>query len=210
MTSEEKRVRRFLTTLIIPILIVAALNWRVVLTVIRSLLPRPAVTAEAVQQAADTQPDNSLLIPVLGLAAPIVGSQTDPTDVTDWSIIRRDLTNGVSLSERRPLPGQKGTTIILGHSSDWTPHAYSAIFAGLNGLKMGDSVLVKYHGQSYRYRIVGKEVVSPQTSQYFKETLGQTTDQNQLALITCWPLFTTAQRLVVIAELVPSAPIVLY
>ena len=192
---------RFLKALLIPCLIVLALNWRVVFTLFSVLLfPHPVVTAKVLTKAETTIPDNSIAYPRLGIAAPLIISSTNPTVVTDWSIIRRDLFHGVSLSDKIPPPGQAGTTIIIGHSSDWTPHQYSAIFAPLGEAQVGDKIIVKYHGQEYAYQVSSTKVINPTDMKTIETTLYQAHQGNQLALVTCWPVFTTAQRLIVFAD----------
>lgn len=186
-----------LATLVIGLVI----NWRLLWTLIKLELQPNQVTATSVETTVDTSSDY-LRIPTLGLKAPLVVSSVDPTNVADWSIIKKDLTQGVSLSTKLSLPGQSGTTVITGHSSDWWPHPYSAVFAGLNRLEPGDLVQVVYNGRLHRYQIREKQIVEPTSELFSQNSLQQPTDKNRLFLVTCWPLLTTQQRLVVIAELV--------
>lgn len=184
--------------LILPLIVVAAFNWRL-LTVMTPLAfsivePVKAVSLE----------NNTLAIPSVGLTAPIIPSATDPSETSSWSVVREDLKRGVSLAERLPKPGEPGTTLITGHSSDWLPHRYAAVFAPLHYVKEGDEIVIRYSETDYRYTITEKKVVDPSNLNFFKEELQQTEGKHRLALITCTPLLTTARRLVVIGELTPN------
>lgn len=194
-------MRKFLLALLIPCLIVAALNWRT-LAALALVWLRPSLPVPAAAVVPAELPDNTLAIPALRLTAPIVPSLTDPTSVSDWRLIRQSLTQGVSLAQKLAPPGEGGTTVITGHSSDWTPHRYAAVFAALSSLEPGERITLQYGGKRYFYSVVEKQVVAPADTAYFNQ-LKQKTPVNRLALVTCTPLFSTAKRLVVIAEPVP-------
>lgn len=195
---------RFLKALIIPIIIVIALNWRTVYTLIRfSFFPPKVDTALVTSYNPDNQADNTLSIPAIGLTAPIIPTNADPTSVSDWSVLKENLTKGVGLATKLPKPGENGTAVIIGHSSDIVPHAYAAVFAGLNNVPEGSLLSVKYEGNAFKYTLKSKEIVDPYNLEYFKK-LNETKEHHQLALVTCWPIFTTQKRLVVLAEPVVS------
>lgn len=193
-------MRRFLTAILIPIFIVAGLNWRTILTIVRFTVTTSAhhVTLADLPPP-EQQADNSLVIPAIGLKVPVIASAADPTQVGDWSVLKQNLTKGVGLAEKLTLPGEKGTTMIIGHSSDLYPHQYAAAFAGLNNLQSGDPISLKYHGQTFRYTVSSKQIVEAHDLTYFGQ-LNQQRESQQLALVTCWPLFTSAKRLVVTAQ----------
>jgi LPXTG-site transpeptidase (sortase) family protein len=190
-------MKRFLLTLFVPVFLVIVVNsqvlWSLLKTMLVTTVAKPNIELEEKKALAE----NSFAIPALGLNAPLVGSLVDPTDVSDWKLLAKDLTNGVTLAEKLALPGQSGNTVILGHSSELVPHRYSAIFAGLNELKVDDSINFNYKGQIYHYAVREKKIVRP-TDPLF-ENLKKTDNPNQLVLITCWPVLSTAQRLVVFA-----------
>jgi LPXTG-site transpeptidase (sortase) family protein len=194
-------MRRFLIALFVPILIVAALNWRTLwsLTNFYIFPPKP-FTAEKLEQAEQQQANNTLAIPSLGLLVPVLPSETDPMNASDWATLRKDLTQGVSLAERLAKPGERGLTIITGHSSDYTPHQYAAVFAGLNFLNNDDDVVLKYGDKLYHYKIAEKQIIDPTQLAFFEDKIEALGDKNQLALVTCWPIFTSAKRLVVLAN----------
>jgi LPXTG-site transpeptidase (sortase) family protein len=192
-------MKRFLKALLIPILIVAALNWRTITSIVRfSFTTRTHQATLADLPQPTQQTDNTLVIPSIDLDIPVIPSAADPTKVSDWGILKQNLTQGVGLAEKLTMPGSSGTTMIIGHSSDLYPHPYAAVFAGLNSLAPGDPIQLRYKGQTYTYTATSKRIVEPNDLRFFEE-LEAKNDGQQLALVTCWPLFTSAKRLVVIA-----------
>jgi LPXTG-site transpeptidase (sortase) family protein len=133
-----------------------------------------------------------VIIPKIGVDAPVVLS-----DKRHWPEIQGELTQGVVHYFGTALPGDMGNVGLTGHSSNyvWAPGKYNYVFTLLDHLQNGDMVYVDYHSKRYKYRVVGKKVVSPSQS----EVLNQTADR-RLTLITCWPIFTDWQRLVVVAK----------
>lgn len=191
-------MKRFLLALFVPIFIVTLLNAPVIWSLAKAEFTRPARASEQPLPKAEEQADNSVVIPVLGLFAPVVGSPADPTEVSDWGTLKKDLTGGISLAEKLALPGEGGTTVLLGHSSDMSPNRYGAIFAGLNELQSGDQLSLKFRGQTYHYKVTDKKIVTP-TDPLFA-TFKDKNQPHRLALVTCWPLLSTAKRLVVLLD----------
>lgn len=189
---------RLLLTFLLPLLAVAAINWRLVAT-LGSYYTSNVFTINANEEA--TPPDNSLTIPSIGLTAPITETNTDPIKTADWETIRSTLTSGINLSTAYGQPGDTGTVVAIGHSSDWSSHPYATIFANLNSTKPGDTATVTENGNVHRYIITSKQVVDPNDLERFQQLFQTFEDQSteRLVLVTCWPLLTTAKRLVVIA-----------
>lgn len=191
-------MKRFFLALFIPIFIVTLLNLPVIWTLAKLSFAPPARADAVTSVPADTLADNTLVIPALGLEAPIVTSTADPTIVSDWATLKKDLTQGVGLVDGLAKPGEPGYTALLGHSSDATPHRYAAVFAGLSALRPGDVIQVKYRGTAASYVVAEKKYLAP-TDPFLLTELKKKEGDSQLALVTCWPLFTTAKRLVVLA-----------
>ena len=137
-----------------------------------------------------------LVIPKIGVDAPLILSKHDPT--APWNDIRQDLENGVSLAPGLAKPGEEGTAFITGHSSDyaWRPGSYKTVFALLPALDVGDEIFVDYQGQRFTYRVTGSRVVRPSEVSAFEDRGGKT-----LTLMTCYPPLTTAKRWLIYAEL---------
>jgi sortase A len=101
-------------------------------------------------------------------------------------------------------PGQVGNTVLSGHSSNdlFDGGDYKFIFAQLEKLNVGDTVYTNYGGKRYTYVITKTEVVKPTEV----SKLIYPTDKPVLTLITCTPLGTSRDRLLVTAEQVSPDP----
>ncbi len=101
-------------------------------------------------------------------------------------------------------PGEIGNTVLSGHSSNdlFDGGDYKFIFAQLDKLVPGDTIYANYNGVRYTYVVTKKEVVKPtQVS-----ALVYATDKPILTLITCTPLGTALNRLLITAEQVSPDP----
>lgn len=100
----------------------------------------------------------------------------------------------------KTAPGELGNISIFGHSTLTQLHKkgdYKSIFTYLPTLQESDKIYVKYQGLTYEYEVADKFVVKP--SQV--EVLNQNFDGSFLTLVTCVPLGTYWNRLVVRARL---------
>lgn len=101
-------------------------------------------------------------------------------------------------------PGEIGNTAISGHSSNdvFESGDYKFIFAQLDKLEAGDLIYADYKGARYTYKVTTKEVVWPNEW----EKLVYAVDKPVMTLITCTPIGTTRQRLLVTAEQISPDP----
>jgi sortase A len=101
-------------------------------------------------------------------------------------------------------PGEVGNTVLSGHSSNdlFDPGDYKFIFAQLEKLEVGDTIYANYNSVRYTYVISKKEVVKPTEV----NKLVYPTTKPVLTLITCTPLGTARDRLLVTAEQVSPDP----
>lgn len=101
-------------------------------------------------------------------------------------------------------PGEIGNTVLSGHSSNdlFDTGDYKFIFAQLDKLSAGDTIYANYQGTRYTYVVTKMEVVKP--SEVSK--LIYPTDKPVLTLITCTPLGTALNRLLVTAEQISPDP----
>lgn len=136
--------------------------------------------------------ENHLVIPSIAVNAPIV-----------WDVPVADSLNGlqqgvVQVSESY-LPGEAGRTFIVGHSSGywWFRNPWTSVFVLLDKLQDGDLIFLKSQAQTYAYRVVRREVVPPSRVDVIRDERVQI---NELALMTCTPVGTSLNRLVVYAE----------
>ena len=146
--------------------------------------------------------DPKLIIPKINVNVPV-----DYTATPDNASQMKAMNNGVAyfgIPGANSKPGQIGNTPIAGHSSNDIIDAgnYKFIFARLDALTNGDTIYLNYEGKRYVYTVTKKEVVKP--SEVGK--LVYETDKPILTLITCTPLGTSLNRLLVTAEQVSPSP----
>jgi sortase A len=132
----------------------------------------------------------------LNLTVPLIWSQ-------DANALLKDLQNGVVHYPGTAMPGDIGTSYISGHSSNyaWAKGNYNRIFAKLNDLQIYDSISItatQTNGKpvTFHYVVTAKDQFQPDDQRQFAN-IGKST----IALSTCWPVGTTARRLVVFAQL---------
>ncbi|HVZ67271.1 MAG TPA: sortase [Patescibacteria group bacterium] len=111
-----------------------------------------------------------------------------------------DLANHLVQYFGTAIPGQKGTSIIFGHSTipAWfDPKNYKTIFATLHTIKVGDEIDVTVDGQNYKYKIFSIVITTPNDT----NILSQSYDNSYITIVTCTPPGTIWKRLVVRAAL---------
>ena len=130
-----------------------------------------------------------LAIPSLGIEAPIVISQSSTE-----AGYQKDLEGGVIYLPGSSTLNEKGTIVIMGHSSayPWYKGQYGSIFALLNKLNINDEIIVFSKDKQYIYKVLGKEIKAP------KDLVFQTQeDESILYLVSCWPVNTAWKRIVI-------------
>lgn len=123
------------------------------------------------------------------------------------SVIQTKLKKGVvhyPIPGANALPGQKGNTVVLGHSSNdvFDDGIAKFAFVRLNKLEKGDTFYLHYNGTRYTYSVTDKTVISP--TQVSKLVIGN--DRPMATLVTCDPPGTALNRLVVFAEQISPDP----
>lgn len=135
-------------------------------------------------------------IPANNISVPLTWTK----DVKDFD---EDLKKGTVHYPGTVLPGQIGTSYVSGHSSGylWDNSPYKTIFAGLGAVKDGTSFSVTVtlkNGKQVRYHYVvaGRGEYKADDQAQFVNTA-----DSVVALSTCWPVGTTARRLVLYGKL---------
>lgn len=131
-----------------------------------------------------------LVVPKIGVEAPIIWN-------VEESEINNRLVNGVVHSKGTALPGEVGNIFIIGHSSyySWVQSDYKDIFALLDKLASGDKIFIRYETALLTYEVSDSQVVSPNRLDVMDQPPGYT-----LTLMTCVPVGTNLNRLVVTAK----------
>lgn len=130
-----------------------------------------------------------LIIPLIGVDAPVVLSEG-----TDEYMLQKALEKGVVFWPGSNFLGEKGTIIMLGHSSayPWYRGGYGSVFSLLNKLEINNEIFVFSGDKKYTYQVVGKEIKSPE-----EIILEQEKDDSILYLVSCWPVNTNWKRIVI-------------
>ncbi|OGD00306.1 hypothetical protein A2701_00505 [Candidatus Amesbacteria bacterium RIFCSPHIGHO2_01_FULL_47_34] len=113
----------------------------------------------------------------------------------------QDLTKNAIHYPGTSVPGEYGNTVVFGHSA--LPQLYKkgspfTIFNPLLKIKVGNEIIVKYDGVTYRYFVRDTREVKPSAIQVMEQRF----DRREITLITCTPLGTYWRRFVVRAEMV--------
>lgn len=148
-------------------------------------------------------PEPKVIIPKINVDAPVVYDVTS----LEENEIQSKLKNGVvhyPIPGADGFPGQKGNTVLLGHSSNdvFDDGAYKFVFVQLDKLNKGDTFYLHYNGTRYTYSVKEKKIINPdQVSE-----LVIPSDAPIATLVTCTPPGTALQRLIVIADQISPDP----
>jgi sortase A len=147
-------------------------------------------------------PDPMLIIPKINVNVPVsydIGN--------DYDSQMAAMKNGLAwfgIPGANSHPGQVGNTVLAGHSSNdlFDTGDYKFIFAQLDKLTNGDTIYANYKGTRYTYVVTSTKVVAPTDV----GSLVLNTDKPILTLLTCTPVGTSKNRLLVFAEQVTPDP----
>ncbi|MDD5750514.1 MAG: sortase [Candidatus Pacebacteria bacterium] len=175
------------------------LNYRVLTVEFKFKSHLPSFLSDTPDKNAAGELKGNLLIPKIGVRAPIVSSGNDSD--TNPLRLKPYLDNGVLFYPGSVLPREKGQTIILGHSAPagWPKINYDTVFSELNRLVAGDEIRIETAaGGVYVYKVVEK-VFLQRGDDVPDFTL--TNRINVLVLISCWPPGKDYKRIAVAAVL---------
>lgn len=142
--------------------------------------------------------DNRLYIPSLKTNVPLV---TVPHH-KNWNQleqnIQKGLQGGVVVHPVSREPFRNGNFFITGHSSyyAWDPGRFKDVFALLHEMETDQKVELYWEGKKYTYLMKVKKVVPPTATQILK----QPNDVKLMTLMTCTPIGTDKDRLILIGE----------
>ena len=147
--------------------------------------------------------ESRLLIPKIAVDVPIIWD----ANAADTNSLNKAMDKGIvwfNIQGANAKPGEKGNFVVSGHSSnDWTDGGnYKFIFARLEKMAAGDVVYANYNGTRYTYKITGTKVVKP--TDVASLQIGN--DKPYITLITCTPLGTAQNRLLVFGEQISPNP----
>jgi len=128
---------------------------------------------------------NLLIIPKIGVKMSIVEGTSEAT-----------LNKGAWRLPETSTPDKGGNTAIAGHRWLYRPPSQKTFYL-LDKLEIGDTFKITWEGKDYNYQITGISIVSPTDVWVLNQT-----EKSIVTLITCTPLFSTKNRLVVKGELI--------
>lgn len=145
----------------------------------------------------DTQP--TIRIAKVGVQAPVAFKDI-PEDEAQF---QSELQYGVVHYPKTALPGNPGNVVIFGHSSGvwWTPGDYKFVFSQLDKLENGDKIFIDFDAKRLMYEVTGQKVVDANDVSVLQPTNGY-----NLTLITCYPVGSDKQRLIITARQVYPDP----
>jgi sortase A len=150
---------------------------------INKLPTGPPVTAPRTTDPSEGEPVGDIRIPKIGVNQVVVEGTNTP-----------DLRKGPGHYIGTPLPGQNGNASVAGHRT-----TYGHPFYNLDGVKVGDPIVLTTLQGIFVYDTTKTSVVSPSDTTVIKNTYA-----NLLTLTTCNPRFSAATRLIVQAKLAHS------
>ncbi len=145
---------------------------------------------------------NRIVIPKIGKNIPLLDVKNKKisweSELND--IFMKELEEWIIRYPGSAKPGNKWNSFIFWHSSNlpWMKWDYNDVFANLDAVSYWDEVIAYYGQEKFTYKITQKRVIRPGDVSVLK----QKQDESQITLMTCRPIWTTLNRLVVIGELV--------
>lgn len=147
--------------------------------------------------------DTQVIIPKINVQASVQYGLTDLSEEGAQAALQNGPIH-YPLENATAVPGQKGNTVVLGHSSaDWFAAGnFKFIFVQLNRMDTGDLFYLDYQGARYTYRVIRTQIIAPTNIGAFN--LG--TDEPYATLVTCDPPGTATNRLLIIGQQISPDP----
>jgi sortase A len=175
-------------------------------------LERNRTTTTTTTPTSTTEVDNPTVATALGpIAAPPEGDGLGriiiPKIGVDKFIVEGvnvdDLRKGPGHYPSTQLPGHEGNSAIAGHRT-----TYGAPFGDLDQLDPGDEITIETVQGKFAYKVTEQRVVDPSEVSVLDPSPEPARPGHQLAtltLTTCNPKYSAEQRLIIRAQLVPTA-----
>src|SRR3990167_3894378 len=118
------------------------------------------------------------------------------TEIVEGNNAHAALEQGVWRMPVGSTPDRGGNTVLTAHRYKFLPPSDKTFYL-LDKLEKGDEVVIQWQGKQFTYRGTETKVGRPKAGEILPNT-----DVPQLTLFTCTPLFSSKNRLVVIAALI--------
>lgn len=146
--------------------------------------------------------ENRIIIPKIAKNIPLVDVENKYVQNTAEldNIFMDELSKWVVRYPGTAKPGEVGNSFIFGHSSNfpWIKGEYNDVFALLDKVEFGDEIITYYNQKKFIYKVREKRVIKPGDISVLKRDHGK----KEISIMTCWPVGTTLNRMIVIGELV--------
>lgn len=146
--------------------------------------------------------ENRIVIPKIWKNVPLLDIKNRNIDGQKElnNIFMQELENGVIRYPGSAKPWQEWTSFIFWHSSNfpWIKWDYNDVFALLDKVVYNDEIVVYYWQEKYTYKIREKKVITPGDV----SVLERNKKKSEITLMTCRPIWTTLNRLIVVWELI--------
>lgn len=146
--------------------------------------------------------ENRIVIPKIWKNIPLIEVQNKTVqNVKELEdVFMKELVNWIVRYPWSARPGEVGNSFIFWHSSNfpWLEWRYNDVFALLDNVVFGDEIIAYYWQKKYTYKIKEKKVIKPGDVSVLKRN----NDISEISLMTCWPVWTTLNRMIVVWELV--------
>lgn len=146
--------------------------------------------------------ENRVIIPKIWKNIPLIDvEQRTVQNVKELEdVFMKELVNWIVRYPWSAKPGQEWNTFIFWHSSNfpWLEWKYNDVFALLDNVVFWDEIIVYFDQKKYTYKISEKKIIKPGDTSVLKRE----TWKKEISLMTCWPVWTTLNRMIVVWELV--------
>lgn len=149
--------------------------------------------------------ENRVIIPKIWKNIPLLDIQNQeiawPKELEN--IFMDELKNWVIRYPGSTKPWKDWNTFVFWHSSNfpWIEWDYNDVFALLDKVSYWDEVIMYYNQKKYTYKIREKKVINP----WDVDILKRNKNKDELTIMTCWPVWTTLNRLIVVWEIVEES-----
>lgn len=189
--------------IVMTIGIIGLANMHLLIAKISALTYEPpaevSILVQATEKDSEVSKDPKIIIHNIEVEAPVVyGLQTVEEKEFQYA-----LRSGVVHYPNTALPGESGNVVLFGHSSGplWAPGSYKFVFTNLEKLEADNKIFIEYEGIRYTYTVSDKKVVPPTDMSVLNPTA-----KNTLTLITCTPVGSNKDRLIITAEQTSPVP----
>jgi sortase (surface protein transpeptidase) len=146
--------------------------------------------------------ENRIIIPKIWQNIPLIDIVNKKIEWEEElnNIFMQELENWVIRYPSSSTPWEDWTTFIFWHSSNfpWIKWDYNDVFSLLDKVEFEDEIIIYYNQKKYIYKIREKRVITP----WDVSVLERNKKKSELTLMTCWPLWTTLNRLIVVWEII--------